>query len=253
MNNQRDESIKEFEAESETLLKLLVLDHGFQKHQQRITSFIEENSLLCSELINNNQSKTCLFVLNKLYNICVEILRTFPVELDPKGAIRHFFTQLRLKEKTNKAFSASKPLNIPSFIFLVQSYASLRDIVELKNSEHFQYYLITEFFLVTVNNLAYIQLKRNKVDLSIDLLLRAMECFSLLDYSSYYVKYHITTVVTNLIYLVEENYREQSSQLLCNAALYLENLEKELDAHPHSKNIYDYLNAKANSFALFVE
>ena len=253
MNNQRDESIKEFEAESESLLKLLVLDHGFQKHQQRITSFIEENSLLCSELINNNQSKTCLFVLNKLYNICVEILRTFPTELDPKGAIRHFFTQLRLKEKTNKAFSASKPLNIPSFILLVQSYASLRDIVELKNGEHFQYYLITEFFFVTVNNLAYIQLKRNKVDLSIDFLLRAMECFSLLNHSSYYIKYHITTVVTNLIYLVEENYREQSSQLLCNAALYLENLEKEVDTHPHSKNIYEYLSAKANSFALFVE
>jgi len=253
MNNQREESIKEFEAESESILKSLVLDQGFQRNQRRITSFIEENSLLCSELINNNQSKTCLFILNKLYNICVEILRGFPVEIDPKGAIRHFFTQLRLKEKTNKAFSASKPLNIPNLIFLLQSYGSLKDIVEIKNPEHFQYYLIAEYFLVTVNNLAQIQLKRNKPDLSKDFLLRAMECLSLLNYSSYYIKYHITTVAVNLVYLVEENFREESSQLLCNAALYLENLEKELDKHPLSKNIYEYLNGKSNSFVLFVE
>jgi len=253
MSGQKDEDIKLFENEAEEILRNIVIEQAFIKNRKKIISFIEQNSTICCELINNQQPKTCLFILTKLYNICVEILRGFPAELDPKGDVRQFFTHLRLREKTNISYSKGKSIDLPAFIFLVQQFGKTKDITEIKDVDHFQYSLVIEFFLLTVNNLAFINLKRNKHEVTIDYLLRALECMNLLEFSSYYIKYNISTVITNLIYLIEEDYKEEASQLLCNVALYLEKLEKELDFHPQSRNIYEHLNARAFSFSLFLE
>jgi len=253
MSGQKDEEIKAFENEAEEILRHIVIEQAFLKNRKKIISFLDQNSTICCELINNQQSKTCLFILTKLYNICIEILRGFPVELDPKGDIRQFFTHLRLREKTNLSYSKGRSIDLPSFVTLVQSFGKLKDITEIKDVDHFQYSLVIEFFLLTVNNLAFINLKRNKHEVTIDFLLRALECCNLLKYSSYYIKYNLSTVIINLIYLIEEDYKEEASQLLCNVVLYMERLEKEINCHPQRRNIYEHLNARAFTFTLFLE
>ena len=254
MSENKGEPLKEFEAEYDEVLHLVVVDQSFFKNRKRITSFIEYNTASCTDLINSQQFKSCLYMLNKLYSICVEILRTFPIEMDSQGTIRSFFTQLKVKEKaTTTGLSQNKGIDIPNLIYTIQNFITLKDITELKSPDWFQYSLIMEYFLVNVNNLAYINLKRNKYAVSIELLQKAMECCNLIPACSYYLKYHLSSIVINLVYLVEDNYRDGASQLLCNTALYLEKLEKELDSHVQSQNIYEFLDEKAFNFVIFVE
>lgn len=253
MSDPKPESVKEFEGECEELLHLVVMEQSFLKHRKRITTFIEQNTGLCTDLINNEQFRSCLFILNRLYNLCIEILRSFTSEIGPKEEIRQFFTQLRVKEKVGSAHSQQRGVDIPSLIFLVQSVHTLRDITELKSPDSFHYALVMEYFLQIANNLAYINLKRNKPEVAVDLLTKALDCYRLTKCCSYYIKYHLSTVIINLVYLVEDQHREEIAQLLCNVALYLEKLEKDLDINIHSKNIYEYLKDKSFAFALFIE
>ena len=254
MSENKGDPLKEFEAEYDQVLHLVLVEQSFFKNRKRITSFIEYNTAFCTDLINSQQHKSCLYMLNKLYSVCIEILRTFPIEMDSQGAIRSFFTQLKVKEKANPTgLSQNKALDVPKSIYTIQSFISLKDITELKSPEWFQYSLVMEYFLVNLNNLAYINLKRNKYAVSIELLEKAMECLSLIPACSYYLKYHLSSVVINLVYLTEDNYRDGASQLLCNTALHLEKLEKELDSHVQSQNIYEFLDEKAFNFVIFVE
>ena len=64
------------------------------------------------------------------------------------------------------------------------------------------------------------------MDKALNYLFKAIDCLTYLGYSSYYIKFHISTIMINLIYLIDENNLEGAISILTNAILHLEGLEE---------------------------
>jgi len=247
MNEQKPSGLKEFEAACDDMLKILLVDNSFQKNWKKVVEFLEAYTTYCSQLLNESHLKSCLFVLIKLQNICSETLRNFPADVDPNREISYFFQQ------NEKDSDRGTKIEIENIINLLQNALSMKDITELKSAGTFAYYLVLEYYLQITNNIAFISFKRNKLDKAIHFLLKTLDCIALTRYSSYYVKYHLSTVIMNLVYLIDENNQEDASQILTNVILYLEKMETEIDKNKNKEPVYNYINERAFNFCFMLE
>ncbi len=247
MNEQKPRGLPEFEEACDNMLKILLVDNSFQKNWKKVVEFLETYTTHCSQLINESHLKSSLYILIKLQNICSEILKNFPVDVDPKREISYFF------QKNEKDTERDTKIDIESIIRLLQNAPNLKDITELKSAGTFAYYLTLEYYLQITNNIAYISYKRNKLDKAIHFLLKTLECIGLTKFSSYYVKYHLTTVILNLVYLIDENNQDDASQILTNVILYLEKMETEIDKNKNKEPVYNYISERAFSFCIMLE
>ena len=218
----------------------------FPKQWKKIIQFIEVHQSQALEMIQSGFFKDAQFFNRKLQSLCYEILKEFPEELDENQRLKLFFM---MRDNDSER---DMRLQMEVIINLLSSFNKLRDITSLKTSETLSYYLILEYFLQITHNLSYINFKRNKPGKAIHYIFQAIDCLSLIKYSSYYVKYHLSTLILNLVYLIDENNPEDALTILTNAILHLEGLEEQLDKHDDSETIYTYLSERTENFCIMI-
>jgi tetratricopeptide (TPR) repeat protein len=247
MEETHSDVLKDFGSQTEAILKILIVDNSFLKNWKKIVDYLESYTNLSLQLLNDGDLKNAAQVLAKLQNICNEVLKGFPGDVDPERKLSTFFNT---KEHTH---DREIKLNTGGYIELLQSFISLKDITEIKIPSSFAYYLVLEYFLQITNNIAFISFKRNKIDKALDFLMKVLDCLSLMRFCSYYIKYHLSTVLLNLIFLLDDSHLQDSNQLLVNIILLLEKIETEIDKSKNREPVYTYISERAFCFSFMLE
>jgi len=218
------------------------MTHAFHQDAHLIPRFLQEYNEICLNNMNDINSDIRFAILSNLRDLCIGILKFYPIQIDSKGALRNFFKMGVNQEVTTLT------INFPQIIKSVRNLNKVRDVTEIGEPICFYYYTILEYFLITSNNLVYTCLEAENFELALDLLLKTTDCWRAMEYSSYNIKYQVSTIIVNLVSVVEEDYKVEASQLLCNTALHLEDLEVEIDRDPESAQIYEHLSERASQF-----
>lgn len=238
-------ALENFDFEYERIITAYLpsLRTSAPKNSHVITQFLHEYTTLCQVVSPDIDLKTRFTVLSQLKTLCVEILTAFKCELKSFEAIKAC-----LAREKNRDSRDPESIDISGIIESLYNLKHVKDVTELEDSSSFYYYTIVEFYILINNNLAYTCLEQENFDLAIELIMNGVECWRLLECSSYYLKYQISTLLINLVSLVEEENKLEGSQLLCNIALHLESLEMEIDHNTEHIQIYGHIQERAPEF-----
>ena len=113
--------------------------------------------------------------------------------------------------------------------------------------------MVLEHFLISMNNIGYMHAKRNKTEKSFYAFMKIFECVRHLEFASFFLKYHISTLALNLAFSIEMSHRNEASQMLMQSIMSLENLEIALDNHKNKDIIWSHISDKAFKFLLIME
>jgi len=218
------------------------MTRAFHPEAHLIPRFLQEYNETCLNNMNELDSDSRFAILTNLRDLCIEILKSYPTQIDSTGTLKNFFKMAVNQEVTTLS------INFTEIIKSVRNLNKVRDVTEIGEAICFYYYTILEYFLITSNNLVYTCLESQNFELALDLLLKTTQCWRSMEYSSYNIKYQVSTVLVNLASVVEEDYKLEASQLLCNVALHLEDLEVEIDRDPENVQIYEHLSERASQF-----
>jgi len=218
------------------------MTRAFHPEAHLIPRFLQEYNEICLNNMNELDSDSRFAILTNLRDLCIEILKSYPTQIDSTGTLKNFFKMAVNQEVTTLS------INFTEIIKSVRNLNKVRDVTEIGEAICFYYYTILEYFLITSNNLVYTCLESQNFELALDLLLKTTQCWRSMEYSSYNIKYQVSTVLVNLASVVEEDYKLEASQLLCNVALHLEDLEVEIDRDPENVQIYEHLSERASQF-----
>jgi len=240
-------SVRDFEMNLEEILNIAVNPVYFGKNWSMVIEFLDQYSSYSNVLIRDSQYKSAMFILTHLQTLTAEVLKHTTSEIEKKNHIKNFF-KVSFKENISKTkFDLSALLN------LLQEFGNLPDISEVKSQAILPYYVTFEAFLQITNNIAYIHAKKDKMEKAFYILLTSMTCMFGLEYSSYYLKYHLSTMMLNLTYIFEPDNKDEANKLITNTIMMLEKLENKIDSLKNSTTIYNFLNNKSNKFAFLLE
>ena len=235
--------LQEFELEyNRVASSALSTNPSSPKNGHTVPKFLQEYVDLCLHQNIDLQSDTRFIILSNLRVLCVEILKAYPSRIDDEGRLQKFFQEEAgyQTEDTSIDFSG--------IIKSLQESRDVKDVTEIEDSQCFYYYTILEYFILVSNNLTYTCLEQENFDVALDITLKTVESWRLMQYSSYHLKYQASTVLINLASLVEEESKLEASQLLCNVAVHLENLEIAIDDDVERDQIYNYISDRSSQF-----
>jgi len=240
--------LKKFQAKFDQIASIALNEKdSLIKDAHVIPRFLQEYCDLCLEKMDNQNTEARFSIFSDLQSLCIEILKSYPAEIDSNGAIKQFF-----KARANKGSDATT-IDFSQIIRSIQALKNIKDVTEIENALSFYYYTILEYYIIISNNLAYTCLEQENYDLALEFIVKTIQCWQLMEYSSYYLKYQISTVLINLVSFIEDDYKFECSQILCNIALYMEDLELEIDQDPESNQIYEHLNERASQFLFLLK
>lgn len=239
--------LRKFQDEYDNIAKIALSGQADpDKYTSEVPRFLYQYISLCVEISNSIHINARFDILSRLRSLCIVILKSYPSEIDSEGYIRQFFD-----DEVNEQIAGSK-IDFTGIIEALQKSRYIKDVTDIEEEIWLYYYTVSECYIIVSNNLAYTALEQENFDMGLDLMLKNIECWKRMEYSSYYLKYQISTILINLVSLVEEDNRYESSQLLCNVAMHLENLEVEIDSNPESEQIYNYMNEMASQFMFLI-
>lgn len=243
MKDSSRKAINEFEEQTAEITTVALSPDLFKKYWQKVAEYFDYYTKFSAELTRNNQLDSALFVLTQIHNLSMEILKQYPRDLDPTGTLNQFF-QVSFKDNLKKT-----KFDLDKLKDLVKNFSKVEDIMGAKKALTMHYYVIYEIFLQITNNLSYLFVVSNKVEKAYFYLLTALRCVSLTEYSSYYLKFQISSMGLNLSFMLEENNTAESCSLLAHTILGLENLEVDLDKQKNNKVIFEFINQRIGFFA----
>ena len=233
-----------FEAEYEDVVSIALSGaSSFAKQAQSVPKFLQKYAILCVENPTTISVDTRFNILNNLRSLSIEILKNYPQQIDTEdAAVAQFF-----RNEVNRE-SEEITVDFAGMIQSLQNLKNIKDVTSIEDANGFYYYTILEHYILIANNLAYTCLEQENFSTALNLIIKTIDCWRLMQYNSYYLRYQISTVLINLASLVEEDYKVEASQLLCNSALHLENLEMEIDHDAESIQIYEFISDRASQF-----
>jgi len=240
--------LKKFQIEYNQINVIALSNNtSFKKDAHLIPRFLQEYCDLCLENMETIDPKVRFSIFSDLHSLCIKILESYPSEIDSHESIKKFFNARSHKESDVVSIDFSK------IIRSLQTLKDVKDVTEIGDALCFYYYTILEYYIILSNNLAYTSLEQENYDLAIEFIIRAIQCWELMQYNSYYLKYQISTVLINLVSLIEDDYKLECSQILCNIAMHLEALEVETDQDAENMQIYEHLNERASQFLFLLK